>query len=465
MKLLFTFIIFTCVFSALGQKNTSKLYSSILPFKYLDSKLDTSVVNEIDFIWDEMYNGTQIEFLMLSVKERMLKSKDQQKLSKRRVDTVYKYLKKKQILDNHIRLKLTNFEDCTVGFCKASDEEKAFSKKQGYYSIITEKSTYWRDKHYAPDFTLQPDNCDFEFIDNSKDALVYSRQGTQINFPANCFAKTWDKGIVKKPRIKITVCEYYSKADLLLAGLTTNMANQILVSGGTIYVKAEYEDQRIELDPGKKIEVFFPCNNSICKEMRTFNGTYTENIVDWDTTNNDISVFNRPEMEEMEGSGNRPMLSGEEAIGFPNFKGERLTDSRPDMNPESNMTGPRYFDGTGWVLTSSKLGWINCDRFMDDPNRTELLVRNDKEYPMTYRMVFKDINAIVKGYNYSANGAGKFENIPAGRKVTIMAFANTTDGRIVYGYKDVVIGTKKEESLKVKIIDVESFKNEVQGLF
>jgi len=465
MKLLSTLIIFACVFSALGQKNTSKLYSSILPFKYLDAKLDSSVVNEIDLVWDAMYNGSQIEFLMLSVKERMLKPNDQKKLSKRRVDTVYKYLKKKQILDNHIRLKLTNFEDCTVGFCKASDDEKAFKKEQGYYSIITEKSTYWRDKHYAPDFALQPDNCYTDYIDNSRDALFEAPMGTQINFPANCFAKAWDKGIVKKPQIKITVCEYYSKADLLLAGLTTTMADQILVSGGTIYVKVEYQDERIELDPGKKIEVFFPCNDSLCKPMRTFNGTYSENIVDWDTTNNDVSVFNQQEMdEEGWGSRNRQMISGEEPPKFLKSKGNSEI-SKLDYNGEWNMTGPRYFDGAGWVLTSSKLGWINCDRFMDDPNRTELLVRNDKDYPMTYRMVFKDINSVIQGYNYSAKGAGKFENIPAGRNVTIMAFANTTDGRVVYGYKDIVIGRKKEEALKVKIVDIETFKSEVQGMF
>ncbi|MBL4706359.1 MAG: hypothetical protein JKY54_17660 [Flavobacteriales bacterium] len=465
MKLLLTAIFTLVILTGFSQKNTSRLYSSILPFKYLDAKLDTAVINEIDLIWDRMYNGTQIEFLMLSTKERMLKQNDLQKLSKRRVDTVYNYLRAKQISDHHIRLKLTNFEDCTVGFCHASEERKAFQKTKGYYSIITEKSTYWRDKHYAPDFALQPDNCEVQYIDNNHDALIYLSQGTQINFPAQCFKRSWNKGRVKDPKIKITVCEYYSKADLLLAGLTTTMADQVLISGGTIYVKAEYKDKRIELDPGENIEVFFPCSDSICQAMRTFNGSYTENVVDWDTTGNDFSVWNQVDYEEGGWSSQNRQLSSGEELEFNNAQGEG--ELMMDMNPSSeyNNPGPRYFDGAGWFLSSSKLGWINCDRFMNNPNNSELIVRNNESYPMTYRMVFKRDKAVLPGYNYSAKGAGKFNNIPIGERVTILAFANTTDGRIVFGYKDITVGDRPEELLKVKILEIDAFKAQIEKLF
>jgi hypothetical protein len=76
-----------------------------------------------------------------------------------------------------------------------------------------------------------------------------------------------------------------------------------------------------------------------------------------------------------------------------------------------------------FVLSASKLGWINCDRFLNSPeDKIELLVNSDNVNNLKAFVVFKGINSIMNGT--SSNGKIIFNNIPIGQSIRVIGLNN-----------------------------------------
>jgi len=87
--------------------------------------------------------------------------------------------------------------------------------------------------------------------------------------------------------------------------------------------------------------------------------------------------------------------------------------------PESKKYSASY-EADRYLLVSSQLGWINCDRFTEPQTpKTNLFVALDSTYDATVRIVFNDINGIMGGNRFS--GGFDFQNLPGGERVTIVA--------------------------------------------
>ncbi len=99
-----------------------------------------------------------------------------------------------------------------------------------------------------------------------------------------------------------------------------------------------------------------------------------------------------------------------------------------------------------YLMTSAKLGWINCDRFTK-PNMatTDLFVELDSTYDASVRLVFSDIRAILPGTRFTQGY--NFRNVPINTDVTVVAMRNIND--------KMEVAIKKCTTNNIRIKDLE----------
>lgn len=77
---------------------------------------------------------------------------------------------------------------------------------------------------------------------------------------------------------------------------------------------------------------------------------------------------------------------------------------------------------TFYVLTSKQLGWINCDRFLQDPSpKTDFIVSAKGVNDPQIMLVFEEINSVMQPD--TTGGQFVFHNLPEGKKVKIIGTA------------------------------------------
>lgn len=95
-------------------------------------------------------------------------------------------------------------------------------------------------------------------------------------------------------------------------------------------------------------------------------------------------------------------------------------------------------------------GWINCDRFYNDPNPKidiQILVNNDSLTGARIFAIFKDINSIMteqywKGRNYSP----KFRNVPIGKELQVIALSAKDGKPYIF---ETIINTETDKEIQV----------------
>lgn len=75
-----------------------------------------------------------------------------------------------------------------------------------------------------------------------------------------------------------------------------------------------------------------------------------------------------------------------------------------------------------YVFSVSKLGWINCDRFIDVDQKVDLLVQQAVDPNLTLKLAFSEINGVLKAE--VVGGKYVFRNVPEGWDATIIGIQN-----------------------------------------
>ncbi|MEX1002482.1 MAG: hypothetical protein WDZ35_10250 [Crocinitomicaceae bacterium] len=128
-------------------------------------------------------------------------------------------------------------------------------------------------------------------LDTKKDNLLECKQGTKVHIP---------KGAFTGNDVKVEIKEYYSRAELLSADLSTVSNNELLESGGTVYIEAKDGDTSLELNENKELTVYFPKKTS--GEMSTFYGERTEDgIMNWTEDISEKSQKTKVEKKDQSG--------------------------------------------------------------------------------------------------------------------------------------------------------------------
>jgi hypothetical protein len=115
----------------------------------------------------------------------------------------------------------------------------------------------------------------------------------------------------------------------------------------------------------------------------------------------------------------------------------------------------------GYVATVSKLGWINCDRFSNDPAEKMQVLVNETEDATMYA-ICKDINAMLP-FSRNAEGTYTASGLPKGKKITIVAI-KIKDGMPQYAQRDMKVGDAALPGMVYRSLPLRDLKEELKKL-
>lgn len=235
---------------------------------------------------------------------------------------------------------------------------------------------------------LMPHNQYFSF-QNKDGVTVETKEGILFHIPAYAFVDPQSLYPVDE-EIQLGVIEIFQKSGMIYQNKPTNFQNTFLISGGEFFLRASYDGHELTIGRGIEIDVELPVkvnNGRYQQQMQLFTGAY-ERSRDGETTNR--------------------------------FSWER---SGSDHVKLRNTFPAAY------IFSISKLGWTNCDAFLDDPRRkVSITVELAGNVPPQDCMVFivpKNLNGVMRIYRDMKGQFKTMASIPEGLEATIVSVAHS----------------------------------------
>lgn len=254
-------------------------------------------------------------------------------------------------------------------------------------------------------------------INPDSDTVISGSQGTKIVIKANSFQFKNRKSVTQP--INVELKEVYEMSDMIRNNLSTTSDGELLETSGMINFRATSEGKELELKPGYTIRIRFKRTTG-APYMRTFLGQVDSTGINWelDQNNNDTLTFTVEQIKSISPLINPSsdwVISSTKitygVVGLDTFE-----ISRADVLEDKAASSGLYF-----ALNSSRLNWINCDRFLNADSTINIYVEKiDKSKSMEF-LVFKDINSLMASSDIN-DSLTIFRNIPFDAKVTLLSF-------------------------------------------
>lgn len=309
----------------------------------------------------------------------------------------------------------------TESWTRANYDNTLIREQRNFSEVVMIKSLLSMNSNPEKLHALIKKSPEIRYIDYASSATLNFSGGIEIEIPALAFkcASGSPEG-----KIKLEVTIYQSNADIVIKDLVTTSGTKQLQSGGMLYIKAGCKTcPGNDVALAAPITISFPTNDHQTG-MQYFRGLENkEGEVSWNPTNS--------------------------------FDQNQYADVETELNEESNV----LFDGEtdsvyyseennkmdSYLLEVSSLGWINCDRFYDEPLKQNILVSTDTSIRPYVRIIFPDIKSVMSAYP-DRNGMYQFANIPSGRKAVLIAYS-VIDKKAYFMKKDIIVGRKDTEEI------------------
>lgn len=266
------------------------------------------------------------------------------------------------------------------------------------------------------------------------DTVLKCKHGTEIYIEANSFSYE-DKdssAINSSAKISFEVLEYVRLTDMVLNKLSTLSDGKIIETGGMLYISAFINNRKITVKENKKINVYFPSKS---KNFLSFYSNGNENIDSLNWT--------------LGGIENLPVAQVRQDTSL--FLNDTLKWDKNDKKLN--------------VLSFKKLGWINCDRFLNFDNTTDIFVKTEGsnlDSSAFCSIILKNYNSIIPG-KISENGSMKFSSLPINETIIIFLIAYR-DCNYYFGIKEVQVKEKEIYSVSLEIVSKEQLKDRIEEL-
>ena len=239
------------------------------------------------------------------------------------------------------------------------------------------------------------------------DTIITCLEGTKVAFHAGSLVSA-RTGKEITGEVKIEVKEFYGMSDILRANLTTMSGGKQLESGGMIYIAATQDGEECRLKPSATVDLEFPYETEPKEGMRLFTGEWKEGRVEW------IPMEGQPTSVSISlgaiGQVSKPARS---TVDRSYFQFNDTTASNEVKRVEIRSL-PTY------SRSAQQLGWINCDRFIQEPGpKVQFVVDPGTTRMMDVKLIFHRIKSVMPGMRGSKGFL--FSNVPEGEDVTIIA--------------------------------------------
>jgi hypothetical protein len=395
---------------------------TVIVFEENKFSLTEDVKDQIDKAYDLLKKGNTLQMHLLSKSEK--KKPDAYKLviTPRRASVVNHYLILKRLKLNNISFNIERIGEKKKVFAGSNADYRDFTKQQGIISVIVHRPADEGVPYAGTDsLALKIKKPECITFDASKKQVLYFGGGTKLEVPANAFVFKNGAELTSKT---ITLCIYSFLyiSDMISVGLTTHSNREMLEAAGMFFIEATCDNKKLKIKSGISLDLTIIAEKTK-SGMKVFEGGLHDNLLNWKEDKDGV-VLKKDVNSEVEGGGE-----------------------------------------PGYILKISNLGWINCDRFIDDTPKTDLLVKFDTAYKPSVIMVFKNYKSILPAYYYSADKKVKFRDIPKNEPVVVIVYNLTADpNKIVYGFKSLVTGKSEKEEIELKESTTTSFDTFLKSL-
>lgn len=244
-------------------------------------------------------------------------------------------------------------------------------------------------------------------IDPAKDNMVEGENGTKVFIPANAFQ--FKDGSLPAGKIVVSLKEFFSISDFISNNLSTTSDGLLLETGGMLFISAASEGKELELNKNKSYVIAFP-NKDTVKKMDSFYGVVnTLGQVNW------TPAF--PEREEGDPRPTATDTTSKDLYEYDQRFREKYSKYQDSVVEEIGVDVVNYS-----ILTSGRLGWINCDRFLDDEvELTDFVVNTTGATGALVFITFDNIRSIMRGEE--KNSSFIFRNMPDNSKIKVIGIA------------------------------------------
>lgn len=266
---------------------------------------------------------------------------------------------------------------------------------------------------------LTSTNTQFYTIDCSKDTIIKGMKGTIVSIPKNSFCLS--DGSIVSTKVKIELKEFYNISEMLLSKLSTVSNGLNIETGGMVYLNASKQNEQLNIVVDKNIAIEFASKYDT--KMQPFYGEFgSDGNINWDT-----------EIQVKEST----------KIIF------------SDTIPYSEKNHLHN------VLKTIKLGWINCDKFLNFKETGEIFVNTEGglDSNIFCSAVLRKYNSIIPGI-YTKDRLMKFSPIPLNEEVTLMLISYREEGYF-YGLKDIVVKNNETYDVVMSPVSKEELKNKL----
>lgn len=341
-------------------------------------------------------------------------------------------------------------------------------------------------------------------INSEKDTSVVTKNGTIYRIYNNSFESI--DGSKIPTSIEIEIKEAITPLDFVLANLTTlTDKNELLESGGMIYINATSNGKQLKISAEKEIGIMLP-NDSVKDDMSIYEGTKNENGVSWSEPepimNSELKTLERSYsvisyyhhgdatasddehrkvsewLWENRKVGDKTTI-GQSKIEIIAMKKdiEYLKESTngvfiQDVIVKKGQNGFVDDYNTSYIFSVKKLGWANIDRLFSNPKSKEIdllvSIQNNDEFGYVYTsIILPEQNMYLPGYQkkdgtYSfSHGDSEKMVLPIGVNATILATAYKGD-KPYYCIKKFTVNEKLDLSMNLEGISLSELKKELE---
>jgi hypothetical protein len=298
-------------------------------------------------------------------------------------------------------------------------------------------------------------------------SIVKGKKGTTIYVNPDDL-ETVDGGQIAET-IEIELKELTNQKEFLSSNTQTISNGRLLVSGGAYYINMTSNGQQLKLKSGKNLKVELPKISN--PEMGLFYGQRDSlGKINWQEAQEKFlsKKIASPDNQNVSDQARGDVVETSDKSDI-----DAIIDYINEVDTASNKMAPqqkekirkeyKLVEKVYEAINIKSLGWINCDRFWEIKNKTDLRIEiepSDSAKCTNVYLVFKDISSILQTYcfddkRYSSNNG--FQDIPLGMKTRLIAYAIKNEK--VYSYStDYTIKAKDIIKIDLKETSEADFK-------
>lgn len=266
--------------------------------------------------------------------------------------------------------------------------------------------------------------------------------------------------------IQVELKELTSQKELLQANAQTVSNGRLLISGGAYYINMTIDGQQLKLKTGKSLSVEFPKLTNT--EMALFYGQRDSlDQMNWQQAGQKFESRPKVKQQIKTRQDSDTSIGDLDAIlDYIESESKRPLTAEEKRQIDEQKKNAALADKVYKAVEIKQFGWINCDRFYDEPNKTDVrYVFNGKDSVTSANvyLIFQNINSVMQSqyFSFAENKFNSsFQNLPVGSKVKLIAVSLKNDK--TYSFRtDLQIVPNKTILIKLE----ESSEQQLEKLF